>query len=230
MPRYRIYRPERGIGFSWILQMKILVLMLVLVGWSLQMQGQVRGFLFLTGPEKCWVLGHLQVASKARYLSFLAPQMADSVRKKSFMDANWNGGLADAFRHSLWMAMLTREIGAKKAGSLGRAHEKGNYRTWKKSQLEDGGLADATATEMDLWNNAQGIEIAEELGKDASDSLLIEAILDRMAEGKMRVIRKDSLGNFLDMDGKAIPDKNWKGLWENPRTLAPSRLVGKPEE
>lgn len=225
MPRIRIFCPERGIGFSGQLACRTILVLVIIFALSPQLKAQKwAGFWRLTGPERCWVLGHLRVAGKAQHISLRTSQLADSVSTLPGMDRNWNGGLADAFRHSMWMAMLTREIGAKKADKLGRAHEKGNYRTWKKSQLEDGVLADATATEMDLWNNGQGIEIAQELGKQASDQQLIQAILDRMAAGKMRVILTDSYENFLDQNNEMIPKEKWYGLWENPRVLTPSRM------
>ena len=38
----------------------------------------------------------------------------------------------DAFRHAYWMARLRQEIGKTAARSLGKAHEKENYQTFKK--------------------------------------------------------------------------------------------------
>lgn len=217
-------RPVRGIGF-WGPGVGKIVVLLVLLMTAAQLPAQRwTGFWRLTGPEKCWVMGHLRVAQKAQYISIISSQIADSVREKHKLGDNWNGGLPDAFRHSLWMAMTAREIGAKKAEKLGRAHEKGNYRTWKKSQLEDGVLADAAATEMDLWNNQQGIEVAQELGAGATNQDLIAAILQRMADGKLRIIKMDDEGNCLDESGKVIPKEEWYGLWENERCLMESYL------
>jgi hypothetical protein len=206
------------------------VLLLLVLGAGLPMQGQSRwqSFKTLTGPERCWVVGHLWVAGKAQRVSNHALVLADSVGKMPYMDGNWNGGLVDAFRHGIWMTLLTREIGPKKAARLGRAHEKGNYRMWKKGKLEDGALADAAASEMDLWNNQRGIEIAGENPK-AAENLLIISVVHALWAGRMRIISQDSAGNFLDKNGDIIPEEKWKGLWENPRCLVKSKTILAPQ-
>ena len=58
-------------------------------------------------------------------------------RYTSIGDDN-NGGALDAFKHAFWMARLTQGIGHRASLSLGKAHEKGNYKAFlnQSRQLE----------------------------------------------------------------------------------------------
>ena len=55
------------------------------------------------------------------------------------------------------MARLNQEIGKSAARSLGKAHEKDNYRQFKDQLLEDGVFPDKISSEMDLINNNVGL-------------------------------------------------------------------------
>ena len=69
------------------------------------------------------------------------------------------------------MARLTQGIGRRAAYSLGKAHEKGNYQTFKNRQLEDGILPDKPSSEMDLYNNQIGISIGKRFKKQFKRSI-----------------------------------------------------------
>jgi len=45
------------------------------------------------------------------------------------LDGDASGGQVDAFRHAYWMARLHQEIGKRAAFSLGKSHEKENWKT-----------------------------------------------------------------------------------------------------
>lgn len=188
---------------------------------SLKSQSTFQKFRQLSGPEKCWVLTHPFVAKKALRVSQHARAVADSMMHSDVLDGDYNGGQVDAFRHAYWMGSLSRAIAWRKARRLGKAHEKGNYKDFKKGKLEDGEIQDARASEMDLWNNAQGIALGRAL-KDGSDRELQRAVIDAILEGKMRVIRKDKYGRSLDAKGIVVPKVEWLGKWENARVLVPS--------
>ena len=96
----------------------------------------------LSSAEKTWVVFHGFKAKKAYDISLEAEKVTDSIKKKGIIGVDKSGGQLDAFKHSYWMARLTQDIGKRSAYSLGVAHEKGNYQSFKKRRLEDGFLPD----------------------------------------------------------------------------------------
>ncbi len=111
--------------------------------------------------------------------------------------------------------LYTKVIGRRRALSLGRKHEKGNYKGYKKRKLEDGEIQDKISSEMDLYNNEVGIEIGVRSETLDLENLIVKAIL----EGRCKIIKRDENGNFLDCDGHIIPKENLKGKWENDKCL-----------
>ena len=69
------------------------------------------------------------------------------------------------------MACLGTTIGEKASRKLGKAHEKGNYKAFRRGKTEDGFLQDETAVEMDLYNNEEGLRIARENKDEAFSDL-----------------------------------------------------------
>ena len=175
----------------------------------------------LSSAEKTWVVFHGFKAKKAYSISLEAEAVTDSIKKKKIIGMDIRGGKLDAFKHSYWMARLTQNIGKRGAYSLGKAHEKGNFQTFKKRQLEDGILPDKHSTEMDLFNNQVGIIIGIQKN-NTSKNKLIQTVLDSVKEGKMRVLLKDSSGNFLDCEKKIIPLDSLKHKWNTKKCLVPS--------
>lgn len=177
-------------------------------------QSKVKSFKKLSCPEKWWVLCHPFVAKKAFNISQLARQKTDSIKKNNILKGNGNGGQVDAFRHTFWMAKLTNEIGKRRAKSLGNAHEKGNYKDYKKRRLEDGAVPDKISSDMDFFNNEVGIE----LGGNTNENLEFK-VVELVRNGKCKIIKTDNSGNYLDCDGNILLKEKLKGKWENDKCL-----------
>lgn len=184
-------------------------------------QSPVKSFTKLSCPEKRWVLTHPFKAVKALHISNEAREVTASMKNNPLLDGLENGGRLDAFRHAYWMARLTQEIGWRRAYWLGKAHEKGNYRQFKKKEEEDGALPDEASCKMDFLNNDAGIETGKRY-RNASPEQLSDMIIRLISEGKLYIISRDSLGNFLDCRGAIIEMEKYKGKWQNPKCVVPS--------
>lgn len=171
--------------------------------------------------EKWWVIWHPFVAKKAYRITLEARKVTEEVKKDSVLVGSGNGYQIDAFRHAYWMATLTKEIGWRRARSLGRAHEKGNYRDYKKRRNEDGVIPDEISSEMDLHNNFIGIQIGKITVSENLKTVVIQSIID----GKCKVIKSDSKGNYLDCEGNTISPENLKGKWKNNKCLVNSNSI-----
>ena len=143
-------------------------------------------------------------AKKASEISMEATKVSDSVAKTDLLDKDIAGGQVDAFRHAYWTARLQQEIGKRAAISLGKAHERDNYRTFKKKQTENGIVPDQASKEMDLFNNSIGLRFTKK-GIPASKKEITLNIVDAILMGNLKVIKKDTLGNYLACDGALIP-------------------------
>ena len=160
-------------------------------------------------------------AKEAFRISEETNKVSDSIRKTNLLDKDASGGQVDAFRHAFWMARLRQELGKTAARSLGKAHERENYKTFKKRKLEDGIVPDEISSIMDLHNNEQGLALVVK-GEKISQKELILRVINAINKGKMRVIKKDAIGNFLTCNGKPIPQSTLKGKWKNNKCLIPS--------
>jgi hypothetical protein len=176
----------------------------------------------LSCPEKSWVLFHPFKALKARKITAHVMNVVDSVKRTNVIGSDGNGGKLDAFRHAYWMASLAIGIGAKQSYKLGKAHEKGNYRQFKKHRLEDNLLPDSVSCEMDLRNNAAGIESVAQRHFNLTEKELQEFILQKLRDGDLSVISKDKDGHFLACDGSLIDMNKWAGKWVIPKCIIPS--------
>lgn len=175
----------------------------------------------LSGPKQTWVVFHPFKAKKALEVSKEANRVADSLLQSPLLDGDGAGGQVDAFRHAYWMARLRQEIGEGAARSLGKAHEKENYQTYKKLELEDGVVPDKISSEMDLENNEFGLTLTRK-GSITPKNGLIYRIINAIHQGKLKVIKKDDKGNFLTCDGQLIDPKTLQGKWENDKCLVDS--------
>jgi len=172
-------------------------------------------------PEKIWVLKHPFITPKTMKLSSLASKIASDAIEDKDMDGDYSGGQVDAFRHTLWMALLAQKINPKKAYQLGVAHEKGNKVDFKKKKLEEGLLPDSVSCEMDLRNYNVGIEIGKKY-KTASVEEMKIIVKYAVIDGQCWKIKKDKDRTFLDENGNIIPEEEWKGKWINPKVLVKS--------
>lgn len=202
-------------------QMKNIWVLFILIHISSFSQSKISSFKNLSTPEKFWVVFHPFKAKKAFDISNDAVKTTDSICKVNILDNDKNGGQADAFKHSFWIATLTQNINKRAAIKLGEAHEKGNYKTFKKGKLEDGYHPDKLSSEMDLYNNEIGANIGAE-NLDKEKSLLIVILIEEIKDGKMKILKKDELGNFLNCKGVVIPMDSLIGTWENEKCLIPS--------
>ncbi len=199
----------------------IFLLLLLVVGAEQGIgQNKIKAFKTLTPPEKRWVLTHFLVAGKAYKISREAQWVADSLINDTILDGDNNGGQVDAFRHAYWMARLTQEIGWRRAKSLGKAHEKGNYWQYKKMKKEEGQVPDKQSSEMDFLNNDIGIEIGLE-NKAVSKDSLKSIVIDYIINGELWILYKDAKGRYIDCKGNVIPDSLLND-WETPKCLVPS--------
>lgn len=175
----------------------------------------------LSSPEKCWVITHPFIASKALLISESVKKATQEEAVRGELDNYVNGGKLDAFRHVFWMTSLGLAFNPKKALKLGVAHEKGNIKDFKKRRIEDGVIPDQIAIEMDHWNNQIGISIARENPNATGDEprkLAIESIKN----GTCKIIKRNNNGSFLSIDDKVIKEEAWVGKWKNERCLVMS--------
>ncbi len=198
--------------------MKKIWILFIIISINSYSQTTVISFFDLSSPEKCWVVFHPCKAKNAFRISNETLRITDSVSSVKVLDNDINGGQLDAFKHSFWMARLSQEIGDKAALKLGKAHEKGNYHTFKKNQKEDGDVPDKSSSDMDLYNNNVGTKLGI-LNPDVSEKELIHIIINEIINGKMKILKKDPSGNFLTCDGMIISKESLKGKWENDKCL-----------
>ncbi|MDF1518426.1 MAG: hypothetical protein RQ864_09810 [Lutibacter sp.] len=203
--------------------MKKCAFIFVLIFFSNQLcaQSNWEKFRKLSAPYKKWVVFHPFKAKKALEISMEATVVSDSIAKTDLLDQDKAGGQADAFRHAYWTARLQQEIGKRAAISLGKAHEKDNYKTFKKNKTEDGVVPDQASKEMDLFNNKVGLQFSEK-GILTSKNELVHKIINAILKGDLKVIKKDTAGNFLTCDGEIIPSAALGLFWQNSKCLIPS--------
>jgi hypothetical protein len=181
----------------------------------------VKNYRQLSCPEKWWVIWHPFVAKRAYSVTKEVRKIVDEVKKDSLLVGDGNALQLDAFRHTYWMAILTKEIGWRKAKKLGRAHEKGNYKDYKKRRDEDGVIPDKISSEMDLFNNNIGINMAKQQDEEG----FLDKVINAVKEGKCKIIKMDKYGNYLDCDGNIILPESLKGKWENNKCLVNSNVL-----
>lgn len=197
---------------------KIMLLLAVFSNVLVGQNSSVGQFRKLSCAEKRWVFFHPFVAKKALKVSLEARTVTAELKQQKILKGTGNGDQLDAFRHTYWMARLAQEINWRKAKRLGKAHEKGNYRQFKKGKLEDDVLPDKISSEMDLFNNEVGID----LGKLNRGQELKNEVIKLIKEGKCKIIKTDANGNFLDEQNNIIPAEELKGKWENRKVLVNS--------
>ncbi|MDN3618269.1 hypothetical protein QWY81_02230 [Polaribacter undariae] len=184
-------------------------------------QSNFKSFFKLSPPIKKWVFFHPFKATKSLEISKETNRVSDSIAKTDLLDKDGAGGQVDAFRHAYWMARLAQEMGENAARSLGEAHEKENYLTYKKQKLEDGVVPDEISTEMDLHNNEEGLKLIAK-GSVVSKNGLVYRIVNAIEKGKMKIIKKDEKGNFLTCNGEVIKKEELMGKWKNDKCLISS--------
>ncbi|XRE43171.1 hypothetical protein ACIVBQ_001375 [Tenacibaculum discolor] len=201
--------------------LKKLLFLVLLLPFYTTAQSNWQQFKKLQGAQKTWVLLHPFKAKKAFIVSREASRVSDSLRVSPLLDGDYAGGQVDAFRHAFWMALLQQEIGENATRSLGKAHEKDNYKTYKERKLEDGVIPDKISSEMDLFNNEVGLTLSKK-GNNLPKSGLIYRVINAIHQGKLKVIKKDKKGTLLTCNDEVIIKKSLVGKWENNKCLVNS--------
>ncbi|MBK7964910.1 MAG: hypothetical protein IPK10_06250 [Bacteroidetes bacterium] len=179
-------------------------------------------FFKLSCAEKTWVIAHLFKAKKAFNITKEAREETKIVLQQNLLDTFPHGGRLDAFRHTYWMARLTQCIGSRAARRLGKAHEKGNYRSFRKGRTEDGFLQDQTAVEMDLFNNDQGIKIGKDNSQGTCDSLKT-IVISAIHNGQLKILKRSESGRLISCEGEIVNTSNrGKKDWKLPYCLISS--------
>ncbi len=175
----------------------------------------------LSIPEQQWVRKHPLAA-------FRTHRIADSVRheaqerlKDADFDGDLNGGMVDAFKHTLWMALTAQKIGMEKALSLGVAHEEGNRLEYESDPVRKNIQQDSIASRMDILNNIVGARIGAQ-NPDASPKRIMTLVRQAVIEGKCWKIKKKDKNTYLDADGKVINIHDYDNQWAIPKVLVPS--------
>ncbi|MBA6156681.1 hypothetical protein H3Z83_09165 [Tenacibaculum sp. S7007] len=200
---------------------KHLFIIFILLSSFMFSQSNWQKFKKLSPSKRMWVLFHPFKAKKALLISNEANKVADSIKKSPLLDGDAAGGQVDAFRHAYWMARLHQEIGKSAARSLGKAHEKENYKTYKERKLEDGVVPDKISSTMDLFNNEVGLSLTQK-NKRSSKKGLIYKVINAIQAGKLKIIKKNGNGQFLTCDNTLILKESLKGKWINNKCLVSS--------
>ncbi len=172
-------------------------------------------------PEKWWAVFHPFAAKKIYDAAKIALEGVRKVKTDSLLDNRNSGGTLDAFRHAYWMALASQKVKAKKAISFGKAHERGNFKMFKKLQYEEGEVPDSVSGTMDLFNNAVGAKLGCE-NKLMSQDSLFSLVVSKIKAGEMKIVAMDCLGNYVDCNFKTIEIEKLHGRWINNKCLVPS--------
>lgn len=185
-------------------------------------QSLLKQYRSLPSSEKRWVRRHPHAALKVRAITSIVRKEVIDYSRKNLVDTLFNGGTADAFRHCYWMALCAQKIGSKKAQSLGEAHEKGNREQFEKGIKEDAVLQDSISCLMDLHNNRIGIGIATDQKSIDAETLKFH-ILEKIKQGELRILRRNSQNQFTDCEGNIVVKPGGdQRKWELPYCLVPS--------
>jgi hypothetical protein len=173
-------------------------------------------------PEKRWAICHIFIAKRAYKITKHSLIVTDSILQTQILGTDFQGGDLDAFKHAYWMASLSQHIKWKKAYRLGTAHEKGNYKSFKKGKRKGKiNLPDKASSEMDMWNNKAGLIIGRE-NQNISKIDLQQLVIQAIRNGEMRILKRDSHGNFVTCQNQLIPVDILQGNWDNNKCLEPS--------
>ena len=175
----------------------------------------------LSIPEQKWVKRH-------PWAAFITHKIADTVKaeaqrqlKATDFDGDINGGMVDAFKHTLWMALTAQKIGYNKALLLGQAHEDGNYLEYVADPTRKKTPQDSIASRMDMLNNIVGARIGAD-NPDASYNTIMAIVRRHVLEGKCWKIRKKDKNTYLDADGNKIDIHQYDNNWVIPKVLVKS--------
>ena len=179
----------------------------------------------LSRPEKTWSAFHPFKARKSYHCAIRARAVTDSLEKAGTL-TDKNGGQLDAFRHAYWMALMINEgLSEKMARRIGKNHEKGNYLSYCRGELEDSARTDSMACVMDLRNNDEGIRLGEGYRKGDRKLSLIQQVINQVWNGRLFILKKNANGEYLDCEGKRIDLALYRQKWYVPKCIVGSDKV-----
>ncbi|MFB1022562.1 MAG: hypothetical protein QMC40_07370 [Vicingaceae bacterium] len=188
---------------------------------SISSLAQRSAFMQLGVAQKKWVLAHPFKAKIAYQVTQQALVKLDSLGATNYFEGNIkSGSKADAVRHAYWMVLLSKKIGKRRALKLGKAYERKNKRDFKKGSVVGTYLPDLVGMQMDLKNNAVGVNIENRV----SSNELLAVVLSFLEQGKLVYIKQNEKGEFLDKNGQIILYEDWSGKWKNDRVVIPTSL------
>ncbi len=177
---------------------------------------------FAQQPISCyefrWACFHPFAALKIKKQLPKALAVYSGMMKSGVPDAYNSGGKLDAFRHVYTMAFLAREIRPRKLRKLGKAHEKGNKRQFRKGQQEEGERPDSLACEMDLRNNELGF-ILGRANKEVGDAALKEIVMKAINDGEAWYLKRNARSEYVDCAGSPLDLNLYRKDWYVPKCL-----------
>jgi hypothetical protein len=171
-----------------------------------------------TKYEFFWSLRHPVAAIKVNQLYKKAAIIYQFQKQISEPDSFSVNGKLDAFRHIFFMAVFAQKIKAQKLIRLGIAHEKANYKQFKRDPKREKVQQDSLSSIMDIKNNLIGIA----LGRENSTSQLSELrdkVLRYIADEKVFYISRNAKGQYINSNSQEINLSDFDGKWFIPLYL-----------
>lgn len=174
--------------------------------------------------EFIWAVSHQVSAVKVKSISKKCTRVYSVSKTSAKLDGFFSGGKVDAYRHAFYMAAFAQKIKVRKIRKLGMAHEKTNYRQFKRGIKEEGELPDSLSTVMDLYNNELGFKIGSEF-KNISLSELSDKVISSIGNGEALIMKRNKSGEYLDCKNKILLLEEVQGKWSNSKCLVRSDYV-----
>ena len=203
----------------------LLIVFLLTMSILSSAQNAFQSYKNLSKPERKWVRQNPVAALRTYKLSQMAAAEAQKYVNDPEFDGDGSGGMVDAFRHTLWMALTTQKIGKRKALALGRAHEEKSKIYFESCDPSVPNLPDSIDSEMDFINNQKGADIGIKYPK-ATYEELVQIVRNTVVSGQCYKIKKNSKGEYLDYEGNVIPHEAIQGKWITPKILVKSNWRG----
>ena len=175
----------------------------------------------LSTPEQQWVKRHPLAAFRTHKIADTVKTEANARLKDADLDGDLNGGMVDAFKHTLWMALTAQKIGYDKALKLGQAHEDGNYLEYVADPKRAKTPQDSIASRMDMLNNIVGARIGAD-NPDASYNAIVAIVRRHILNGECWKLRKKDKNTYLDANGNVIDIHKYDNNWVIPKVLVKS--------
>lgn len=175
-------------------------------------------FCNLDFKDKLWIISKPNSSLTAKKISKQVTDLTDKISKSDFVNSQLTEQEIDAFRHISLMYKLSSQIGVEKARRFGNIYESYNKHIF--FNKPNSGY-DRAGEWMDKFNNEIGIYLYLKYGQ-ISEEKLIQEIGYQIKKGNARMIKKDSIGNSLNVDNKIIDKEIWIKNWVNDRVLIQS--------